>query len=675
MPIMKMKKIHIIGLGKDRKKVLEFLQRRGAVQVESFLQEDDVFSRQDTSASRAIFEKNIASAGAALDILNRYAPAQTSLFSSLEGPGTKTSADYDAFYQKSENILNAVYEISSLDRTVAEKKAEVLQLEAQMEALSPWLSLTVSMRLKNTKRTSVFIGSLPGEMNLEETLALLASHGIDLPDFHLEVISTSTNQTNILAVCALADGGRLEEALRACGFALPANMSRKTPAERKTELTEQIGSAKETIASCETKIKSFADQREQIQFLADYFTMRKEKYEVISQLLQSSHTFVLTGFVPQAEAAAIESDLQSKFDLTTEFSDPDPAEDPPILLKNGKLGAAVSGVLESFGLPGPGEIDPSPVMSIFYYILFGLMFSDAGYGLLLIFGCGWALHKFKNMKPGTRNMIQMFFYCGITTTFWGFMFGTFFGDLVGVVASTFFGRPDIALRPIWFDPVTEPMRMLVFCMLVGIIHLFAGLALQWYQHHLQKNYKDILYDCVFWYMLLIGLIVFALSSEMVVGILQLNFLLPSSVGLVAGAIAGIGAVGIVLTAGRESRNPFKRLLKGAYGLYNVTGYLSDILSYSRLLALGLATGVIGTVVNSMGSMMGGGIGGAIFFIVVFAVGHTLNLAINLLGAYVHTNRLQFVEFFGKFYEGGGRGFKPFAAHTKYYNIKEEISNG
>ena len=109
-----------------------------------------------------------------------------------------------------------------------------------------------------------------------------------------------------------------------------------------------------------------------------------------------------------------------------------------------------------------------------------------------------------------------------------------------------------------------------------------------------------------------------------------------------------------------------------YGVYGVTSYLSDILSYSRLLALGLATSVISTVFNKMGSMLGGNIFGAIVFILVFLIGHSLNLAINALGAYVHTNRLQFVEFFGKFYEGGGRKFEPFAIHTKYYKVKEDI---
>ena len=154
--------------------------------------------------------------------------------------------------------------------------------------------------------------------------------------------------------------------------------------------------------------------------------------------------------------------------------------------------------------------------------------------------------------------------------------------------------------------------------------------------------------------------------------LGLTFTLPAVAGTVAAYAAAIGFVGIVLTSGRESKNWVKRILKGLYGAYGVSSYLSDILSYSRLLALGLATSVISTVFNKMGSMMGGSIPGAIIFILVFLIGHSLNLAINALGAYVHTNRLQYVEFFGKFYEGGGRKFEPFAVHTKYYKVKEDI---
>ena len=182
---------------------------------------------------------------------------------------------------------------------------------------------------------------------------------------------------------------------------------------------------------------------------------------------------------------------------------------------------------------------------------------------------------------------------------------------------------------------------------------------------------DALYDVVFWYLLVGGLIVVLLSTEIFQNIAELPFVVPGPVAAVAGVLAGIGAVGILFTAGRESRNPVKRFLKGLYGLYGVSSYLSDILSYSRLLALGLATSVISTVFNQLGAMLGGGVVGAIFFAVVFLIGHSMNMAINLLGAYVHTNRLQFVEFFGKFYEGGGRAYAPFAANTKHFQIKEE----
>ena len=151
----------------------------------------------------------------------------------------------------------------------------------------------------------------------------------------------------------------------------------------------------------------------------------------------------------------------------------------------------------------------------------------------------------------------------------------------------------------------------------------------------------------------------------------LSFTLPASVGTAGIIAAGIGAVGIVLTSGRSSKSIGKRFLKGLYGLYGVSSYLSDILSYSRLLALGLATGVIASVFNQMGAMPGNTPLGGIIFFFAFVVGHTLNIGINVLGAYVHTNRLQFVEFFGKFFEGGGRKFAPFTTKTKYFKITEE----
>lgn len=675
MAVLQMKRISLCALKKDRKPVLELLQRRGAIEVDSVLPEDSVFSHTDTSSSRSVFQKNIAAATSALEILHQYAPEKKSMLSMLEGRELKTDKDYNAFSGQYETVMEHVYEILALSRSIGENAGEIAKLQGQLEALEPWLGLDLSMRFKGTSRTRAFIGTLPGGMTLDSVLEGLATQNPDLPDLHMEVISSSQNQTCIFCVCHKSDGAVVEEALRGIGYAQPANPTKQSPARQKEELEGRIAQANKDMEEAQKKIVTYAPERQDIQFTIDYFTMRSEKYEVIGELAQSKRAFVLTGYIPEKDSQALKDELEKRFDLSMEISDCDPSVDPPIMLKNDAFSAPVEGVLESFGLPGRGEVDPTSVMSIFYYVLFGLMLSDAAYGLLMVIACGFALLKFKNMESGMRKTLQMFFYCGLSTTFWGFMFGSFFGDVVGVVAKTFFGRSDIILGPLWFEPVKEPMRMLVFSMLMGVIHLFTGLGMKAYQYIKQKAYLDILYDVVFWYMLIIGLILVGLASPTFVNILQMSFILPSVMTTVGGIMAAIGAVGILLTSGRESRSPFKRLLKGAYGLYGVTGYLSDILSYSRLLALGLATGVIATVINSMGSMMGGGIGGAIAFIAIFLVGHTLNLAINLLGAYVHTNRLQFVEFFGKFYEGGGRKFQPFAAHTKYYNIKEETYHG
>ena len=344
------------------------------------------------------------------------------------------------------------------------------------------------------------------------------------------------------------------------------------------------------------------------------------------------------------------------------------------MLKNNKFSEPVESVLATYSYPDRREADPTAIMAIFYYIFFGMMFSDAGYGLVMALACGIMLLRFKNMEPGLKKSVKMFFWCGVSTTIWGLLFGSFFGDAVSVISNTFFGvaPPDIPglVTPIWFNPVNDPMRMLMFSFLLGIIHLFTGLAICAYNNIRHKDYMAVLYDVISWYLLVGGAILALLSLDMMGNIA--GFTLPPVFLTVGGIMAGVGAVIILFFSGRESRNPVKRLLKGMYGLYGATGYLSDILSYSRLLALGLATGVIAQVFNQIGSMMGNSVIGIIVFCLIFFIGHLLNIGINALGAYVHTNRLQFVEFFGKFYKGGGREFKPFKINTKHYTVKEEI---
>ena len=664
MAVLQMQRISIYALRKDRKPILEWIQRRGAVEINDALEEDNVFQRMDVSTQKAQIEKNIAASKQALEILNRYAPEKKSLFAVLEGRTEIPVEQANAFGGKSDDVLRVAHRLNERSKDIADCRGLIQKLQTQMEALKPWMNLDISMRTKGTKSTTAFVGSFPAGYtagDLEEQIALLAPK---VP-VYAEVISTSQEQTCTFLLCGRADAQVLEEALRTLGFARPSSPTKTPPAERMRVLQERMEEQEQIIQEAEQEITGYASQRDDLKFLVDYLTMRSEKYDVIGRLMQSRRTFVLTGYIPQQDAGKLTQELEGRFGAVVELEAPAQEDDVPVLLKNNKFSEPVEGVLESFSLPGKTEVDPTSIMAIFYYILFGMMLSDAAYGLIMVIGCGLALLKFKNMEPSMNKSLRMFFFCGISTTFWGFLFGSFFGDAVAVISRTFFEH-EVVLGPLWFEPIKEPMRMLIFALLVGVIHLFAGLAMKFYQLWRLKCYKVI-----FWYMLVGGAIVFMLSSQTFVDIAQLSFILPAQAGTAAAVVAGIGAIGIVLTSGRESRNPAKRLLKGLYGLYNVTGYLSDILSYSRLLALGLATGVIATVINQMGSMGGGGIGGAIMFILVFIVGHTINLGINLLGAYVHTNRLQFVEFFGKFYEGGGRKFAPFGIHTKYYKIREE----
>ena len=298
------------------------------------------------------------------------------------------------------------------------------------------------------------------------------------------------------------------------------------------------------------------------------------------------------------------------------------------------------------------------------------MLSDAAYGVIVAVVCGIRVWKFPRISPGMWKSQKLFLRCGLSTIVRGVRFGGYFGNIVDIVTEKFTGTK-ITPPALWFIPLNEPMKLLLYSLLFGVIHLFTGLAIKGYLCIKDRKYMDFFCDVVLWFMLLIGLILMLLPSELFASIAQMEIVFPGWLNTLAKGLAVIGAAGIVLMSGRGNKNPALRLALGAYDLYNITGWLSDVLSYSRLLALGLATGVIASVINQMGSMLPNNVIGIIFFILIFIVGHSMNLAINLLGAYVHTNRLQFVEFFGKFYEGGGRPFHPFRENTKYAEIKEE----
>ena len=670
MAIVQMQRINICALKKNRKAILERLQELGAMEIDIQLENDNLGEKQDVASSRALFERRAQTADQALAILNTYVPEKKGMLDSLAGKPLVEKELFEKAAENQDQYMATASRIVTLDKQIAESKAAVLKVQNQVEALAPWLSLTVPVSYTGTQKTAVLIGTMPNPQDQQSILNLLAGAVPDVEAVDVELVSTDKDFTYLTVICMKQDAGKVEEVLRTGGFSKPSSPVQKIPEEYKKDLEAEIAKAQEQAKQLESELAECAVSRQELELISDYYRTRAEKYRILGEIPQTASTFAISGYVPAAKADAIVKELSEHYGAAAETEGIKEEEEPPVLLHNNRFSESVEGVLASFGLPAKGEIDPTFFTSIFYVFLFGLMLSDAAYGLIVSLACGIVLLKFPRMETNLRKSVQLFFWCGLSTLFWGVLFGGYFGDALDVISETFFGHK-ISIPALWFVPLNEPMRMLLYSMLFGVIHLFTGLALKGYMYIRDHKYMDFVCDVIFWYMLLLGLIGLLIPSSMFAGIAGKQIVFPAALNAASKWSAILGAVGIVLFSGRSSKNPALRIALGAYDLYNITGWLSDVLSYSRLLALGLATGVIASVVNQMGSMGGKSIGGVILFIVVFVIGHVFNMAINLLGAYVHTCRLQYVEFFGKFYEGGGKPFEPFKLKTKYVDLKEE----
>ena len=670
MAVLQMQRISICALKRDRKAILEQLQSMGVMEMHQVAQDETGFEKMDTQSAKVSFEKRVQLTENALDVLNQYAPENKSMFASLEGNELIDKADWDEVAVKQEAVMDVADLLIADHKKIAEAQAEIVKLQTQIESLAPWMSLEVPMNYPGTKKTAMFLGTIAADMTLEMVYEKIAEDNPDLEAFDISVISQDRDAVYLSVFCLKEQAAEVENALRTCGFSRPAMVSEEIPAERKQKLEAQIAQIQAEIAGIKDDINAHAKDREELKIIGDYYRMRAEKYEVLGTLPQSKRTFIISGYAAKEVIPAVEKAIGEAYDCVIDVEELKEDEEPPVLLKNNGFSESVEGVLESYGLPHKGEIDPTTIMSFFYVFFFGMMLSDAAYGAIIAIVCLVVLKKFPRMSAGMRKSMKMFMYCGLSTLVWGVLFGGYFGDVVDVVSSTFFGK-ELTIKPLWFAPLNDPMKLLIYSMGFGLVHLFVGLGIKGYMLLKDGKVLDFFCDIVLWYIFLIGLIMMLLPSDIFASIAQTKIVFPAALVTLSKALAIIGAVGLLLMSGRSSKNPALRLALGAYDIYNITGWLSDVLSYSRLLALGLATGVIASVVNQMGSMLGKSVFGVILFIVVFIVGHTMNLAINLLGAYVHTNRLQFVEFFGKFYEGGGKPFEPFRAETKYVDIKEE----
>lgn len=668
MAKLHMLKVSVCGLRSDRKTILERMQRLGVVEIEPLRSGEGTFT-VDTTQQRDSIKSGINALESAIAILDEYAPQKGVMFQSFRGRPEITEERYAQILERWDRNLARCFRIASNKRQIEDLRADNVRLNLRIDSLKPWLDLDVSMRVKGTRETRAFIGTLPNSMSREEILTMLAQR---LPEFELydvEVVSNQSNMTCVMVVSHISGAAEVEEVLRSLGFATPSELSKKPPQESVDELQERIRKNDDKIEQLIDDIVHYAPRRELFVSLLDYCTMRLEKYENIERLAHTRSAFILEGWVPEVSFEKLSSAME-ECGAYIEKIEPGKKEQVPVALKNDAFTEGGEPIVELYSMPSKNDIDPTPVMAIFYYLLFGIMLADAAYGLILVLVCGFVLLKWKPEGSQKRNM-KLFMFSGASAVVWGLLFGSFFGNLPNVIATTFFGATENVFNPIWFDPIVNPMQMMVFSIGIGIVHVVMGLVMGIVTAVRNRDYMSAFADSFSWIMVIAGLLMFGI--ETLLGIFSMGDLLtvPEPVKQAGVIIMVFGLLVILIFAGRSSKSIGKRVLKGAYALYNATGYLSDFLSYSRLLALGLATGVISQVFNTIGTMFGGGIFGAVMLVIVGLIGHALNIGISLIGCYVHTCRLQYVEFFGKFYEGGGREFRPFSAKTKSFKFKEE----
>ncbi len=414
------------------------------------------------------------------------------------------------------------------------------------------------------------------------------------------------------------------------------------------KFNNRITSLKNEIDALEEDLKEPAKRWEDFVVLHDFYEIQISKLSEMKKFSYSDYLFVLDAYVPSALVDEFIEDIELKYNVTCQLREASTdEEDYPVLLQNNSFARPFQSVIEMYSMPRPGfDIDPTALTGIFYAFFFGMMLGDVGYGLVLVIATGIALLK---MKGGANSLISMLFFSGIVAIPFGFAFGSFFGNAVSEITNG-----ALNFEPLLFSPLDDPISMMIMSIGFGMVHLFAGVFIDIYVKVKRGNWYQAVFKQLPWFFVILGLVLLVLGQSW-------------------GMWVSVAALVVLVLFGGQKKgtNIFMGVISGLGGLTDVTDWLSNALSYTRILALSLSTSVIAMVVNILAMIVGyNGPIQFVIFVVIMIFGHVLNLAISGLSGYVHTLRLQFVEFYGQFYTGGGVEFKPLNYQSKFTRTVE-----
>ena len=666
MAILQMKRLTLAVIRSQKEALLKDLIRHGCVEVSEI---DEIV--KDSEISNLVKSENsdlmkVRQAHASLlhgiDLLNRYVPKKSPLLSA------KPEVTPDEFLDET-GLWGAVQfaqQIEEEDGRIKRIAAEESRQRSVIESLKPWADLTMPLNSEGTEYAAVLLGTIPARISLEEVASAVEKV---TEEAQLYSVSEDKSQHYVMLICLRQKLSEVQEALRNSGFTA-------------STVTGMEGSARECIGKAEIALKELAAEKQQLvkaieaedvrrdemKLAADRMAARISIAEAEEKLFGTESVVMLEGWMP-AEKEAELSRVFEDYTCAYETRDPLPEEYPdvPVKLKNNRVTDGLNMVTNMYSLPAYGTVDPNPLMAPFFIIFFGLMFADIGYGVLMIVAALFALAKIKPQE-GSLSFCRLLLWGGIATTIAGFLTGGLFSDAPKQIYDVYCASKGI--EPTWqglprlFSPTEDSILVLVGSLILGWLHLNTGMVVSFVQKWKHGDKADAIWEEGSQWVLLIGAVIFALKKLNVVPAI------PDAVAL--GALI-IGVAMLLFGAGRNAKGFGK--VTAAFGcIYNTaTGWFGDILSYSRIMALMLAGGVVGQVFNTVAIMPAKNSGINVFtviaFLVIFLLGHAMNFGLNLLGCYVHDLRLQCLEFFGKFYQDGGKPFKPLKLSGKFVRAK------
>lgn len=647
--IVPMKHITLFARKADERRIMKALQENGVIQIQA---SSAGLEGESSESAAGLFRSacetelsdrqgEVAAIKAALGRLNPYLPKA----GLLDAP---PECAEDELTGSVPGALSICGELDALIKQQAAVKAEREKKSALLKALRPYNTVTIPLSdIKPTNTASFVLGLIK-----EEKLPVLDEAGVMYDAYPAEA-----GKTPLLAALPNAEREETLAILHEAGFH-EANLPEidGTCAEESDRLAGELASLELNYKELGEKIASYGEKADELKRGLDGAMIEEKRAEARCGLFATKETFMLTGWARSDEAEKLESVIAQNAPVyCLEMRDPEPDEQPPTYCKNKKFFAPFEFITNMYSPPDPRGFDPTVVMTPFYLLFFGLMMGDTGYGAVMALGAALFI-KLKKPVKGTGQVARILFWGGLSTMVFGLLAGTCFGMNWYDIFGESFPFPLL-------DPMKDQMTAIIFYCALGFFQIIAGMVVSIVLHLKRGDWQTALFDIGSWLMIFAGAAVL--------------LLVKGPVKYVGWGLLGLGLILLVGFGGRAKKG-VGRVIGGLGKLYDITGFLSDVLSYSRVFALGLATGAMGSAFNLVAGiardMLKGipVVGGVVSFVIaaiLLVVLHVFCVAINALGAFIHCARLQFIEYYNRFYTPGGKLYSPLGIDTKYNKVK------